>query len=227
MRSVVLSSGGTPGKSTRGGARERSYESAPPAPMERVPMSRFRLLPLLLLALACKSTRENEETVDQVTISGDDLEPLNTFVLETKRLVVADFVRIECSAQYFQERMGFTRDFRYVERTQRVDPDGTVLIGLKNVLRDQETNIDPMLLPRVYFGNGLEIRAYREIRVVFRRKVTRQRPVFLEIDARSAGNLARMWVSGRPEMEQQGIKVVTQLLYDKQFDRYRHSASIG
>jgi len=190
-------------------------------------MSRLQLVPLLLLALACKSTREKDENLDHVTISGDDLEPLHTFVLETKRLIVADFVRIECSVQYFQERMGFTRDFRYVERTQRAEPDGTVVISLRNVHRDQETNIDPMLLPRVYFGNGLEVRAYREIRVIFRRNVTRQRPVFLEIDARSAGGLARMWVSGRPEMEQQGIKIVTQLLYDAQFDRYRHSASVG
>lgn len=188
---------------------------------------------LLLLAstcvCACKSTPKDEdaEKVDQVTIAADDLEPLNNFILETRRVIAADFVKIECSIQYFQDKIGFTRDFRFVERTQVAEKDGSMTIVMKNVNSEQDTNIDPALLPRVYFSNGLEVRAYREIRIVFRRKVTKTRPVFLEIDARGGAGLAKMWVSGRLEYEQQRIVVNSQLLYDEKFERYRHGASVG
>jgi len=191
-------------------------------------MKRIWILPLLA-ALSCKSTSSKDEVKEgeHVTIAAEDLEPLNNFILETRRLIVADFVAIDCSIQYFEEKMGLTRDFRFVERTRTVAKDGSVVVALKNTSLDQETNIDPALLPRVYFSNGLEVRAYREIRIVFRRKVTRQQPVFISIDARGAGGLAKMWVSGRLEYEQQRIIVNSRLLWDDQFDRYRHHGTVG
>ncbi|MGQ0612304.1 MAG: hypothetical protein ACT4PV_00940 [Planctomycetaceae bacterium] len=188
-------------------------------------------LPLLLLVLvACESApRKEPEPVpgESITISNDDLEPLHTFMLETRRLIVGDFVRIRLSRQYFQERMGLTRDFRYVEKKSWSEEDGSTVVSLKNIATDQATNIDPDLLPRIYFGSGLEVRAYREIRIIFVNKVTRAVPIFIDMEARAADGNARMWVGGRLEYEQARIVIRTQLTWDEKFERYRHTPGIG
>ncbi len=194
-------------------------------------MSTRSLLPLLvLLAVACESAPRKEPDPakgEAITISNDDLEPLNTFMLETRRLVVGDFVRIRLSRQYFQERMGLTRDFRYVEKKSWTEEDGTIVVSLKSIATDQATNIDPDLLPRIYFGSGLEIRAYREIRIIFVNRVTREVPIFIDMEARAADGNARMWVGGRLEYEQPRIVIRTQLTWDEKFERYRHTPGIG
>ena len=191
-----------------------------------------RLLPALplLLALACESApRRDAEpaSAEEIRISNDDLEPLQTFLLETRRLLVGDFVRVRCSRQFFQERMGLTRDFRYVERRNWTTEDGVVVVSLKNVEPEQGTNFDPDLLPRITFGNGLELRAFREIRIQFVSRVTREVPIFLDVEARGVSESARMWVGGRLEYEQPRIVIRTQLTWDEKFERYRHTPGIG
>ena len=120
----------------------------------------MRLLPLLLLLAltACKTTPDRPEPTDPdeaVTINPDELEPMRRFVLETRRVLAAEFVRIEASQQFFEQQMGFTRVLRYCKRSPvTVLEDGTRVIEIVRLKDGQETNIDPDLLPRVYFGTN-------------------------------------------------------------------------
>ncbi len=116
---------------------------------------KFRLHVFACLAfVACESTPDKDDPLgdgEQVTISADELVPVSRFFLETNRLLAAEFIRVELTPQFFEEKMGFTRDPRFVERKQWRDKDGNRIIQIRNINRAQKTNIDPKLLPRVYF----------------------------------------------------------------------------
>jgi hypothetical protein len=192
-------------------------------------MRRLSLL-LLPLALACETTddRVNKDDPDaEITIKPDEIEPMANFVLETRRLLVADAVKIECSSQFFEQQMGYTRDPNLVLRTPvEVLPDGSRVVVLKSV-HGQETNIDPDTLPRVYFGNsGLEIRAYKEIRIYLKKPKDRNRPLFITIDARSDPGEATLWVSGRRQQEKPRIVISSVLLWSEEKERYVHKSAV-
>ena len=191
-------------------------------------MRRLALL-LLPLALACESTKDRVNKDDpnsDITIRPDELEPMVNFVLETNRLLVADFVKIQCSAQFFEQQMGYTRDPELVLRTPvEVMPDGTKVVILKSV-HGQETNIDPDTLPRVYFGSsGLQIRAYREIRIYMKQARDRDRPLFLTVQGKSDHQDAKLWVSGRLQIEKPTILVESALLWSKDKEEYVHKSA--
>ena len=192
----------------------------------------MRRLPLLLLSLtlACETTedRVNKDDPDsEVTIKPDEIEPMANFVLETRRLLVADGVKIECSSQFFEQQMGYTRDPNLVLRTPvEVLPDGSRVVVLKSV-HGQETNIDPDTLPRVYFGtSGLEIRAYKEIRIYLKKPRDRDRPLFISIDGRSDPGEAKLWVSGRLQQEKPRIVIKSELLWSEERERYVHKSAV-
>jgi hypothetical protein len=187
-------------------------------------------LPVLLLAAACKTTPTEEDEpgaveAAEVVIPPDDLEPMNNFLLVTKRILFADFVRVEMTPQYFEERMGFTRDVRFVSRKQWTEGT-TRVIELRNE-SVQETNIDPDLLPRVYFGEGLEIRARRVIRVYMRPPDGKERPLFIKIEARSDPGNATLWTGGREEHAQPKVTIRSELIWSEPRQRYSHRASVG
>jgi hypothetical protein len=194
-------------------------------------MRRFPL-PLLLLplALACETTEDRVNKDDpngEVTIKPDEMEPMANFVLETRRLLVAENVKIECSAQFFEQQMGYTRDPAYVERSKvEILPDGSRMVKLKAV-HGQETNIDPDILPRVYFGNsGLEIRAYKEIRIYLKAPKDKDRPLFLSVDARNKYGDAQLYVSGRLQQEKPRIMIKSELLWSEEKERYVHKSAV-
>jgi len=192
----------------------------------------MRRLPLLLLSLtlACETTEDRVNKDDpnaEITIKPDEIEPMANFVLETQRLLVADGVKIECSSQFFEQQMGYTRDPNLVLRTPvEVLPDGSRVVVLKSV-HGQETNIDPDTLPRVYFGNsGLEIRAYKEIRIYLKKARDRKRPLFISIDARSDPGEAKLWVSRRLQQEKPRIVIKSELLWSEEKERYVHKSAV-
>lgn len=192
----------------------------------------MRRLPLLLLSLtlACETTEDRVNKDDpnaDVTIKPDEIEPMANFVLETRRLLVADGIKIECSSQFFEQQMGYTRDPALVIRTPvEVLPDGSRVVTLKSI-HGQETNFNPDTLPRVYFGNsGLEIRAYKEIRIFLRKPKDRDRPLFITIDARSDPGEARLWVSGRLAQQKPRIVMSSALLWSEEKERYVHKSAI-
>jgi len=189
------------------------------------------LCPLLLL-LACETTPKRPaptEPGEAVTISADELEPVRRFALETRRVLAAEFVRIEASQQFFEQQMGYTRDPRYVARSPvRILRDGTRVIVLKRIEGAQVTNIDPDLLPRVYFGgSGLEIRAFREIRIYLSRAKSKERPLFLRVEAKSVRGPSRLWVGGRLQEEKPDIRIRSVLIWSPDKERYVHRSSIG
>jgi hypothetical protein len=196
-----------------------------------------RLIPLLLL-LACTSTPEKPEgekpetpsgtagpKPDEITIPPDDLEPMNEFIFNTRRIVAAEFIRVETTAQYFEEKIAFTRDFRFVKRESSVLADGTRVVRLINENTDQLTNIDPELLPRVFFGQGLELRAFREIRLHLKPSRSRERPLYVEVQCRSSADNVRLWVNGRLEKEQPKLIIFSELLWSEDRERYIHRAA--
>jgi hypothetical protein len=195
-------------------------------------MTRFRsLLPLLAL-LACDSTKtrvDPDNPEGDVTINADELEPVAGFVLETRRVIAAEFVKIEMSQQFFEQQMSYTRDPRYVVRSPvQVLEDGTKVLRLDNANTEQATNIDPDLLPRVSFGtNGLEIRAYRTIVVYVRPARDRMQPLFLRVRCKGASSDVRMWVSGRLHDEKFSLNLDSALLWDETKEEYVHRSSIG
>ena len=70
-------------------------------------MRRLSLL-LLPLAFACETIDDRVNKDDpnaEITIKPDELEPMANFVLETNRVLVAEFVKIQCSAQFFEQQM--------------------------------------------------------------------------------------------------------------------------
>lgn len=191
-------------------------------------MRRFALL--LSLVLACETTEDRVNKDDpsgEITIKPDEMEPMANFVLETQRLLFADAVRIECSSQFFEQQMGYTRDPDLVLRTPvQVLPDGSRVVVLKSI-HGQETNVDPDRLPRVYFGSsGLEIRAYREIHICLKKPKDRDRPLFLTVDARSNPGEAMLWVSGRLQQEKPRIVIESALLWSKEKERYVHKSAV-
>ncbi|MEE8105640.1 MAG: hypothetical protein V3T86_08920 [Planctomycetota bacterium] len=189
-------------------------------------------LPLFLfLLIGCETTFESTDSdveidpEEQIFISESDLEPLNSFILETRRLIVADYIRIDMSVHYFEERIGLTRDFRYVTRKKATSRDGARVIILKNTNSDQVTNIDPALLPRVTFDDGLEVRAYDELRIYLRATKTRQKPVFLTITATSTRE-SKMWVYNRLEAERPRISLSASLNWNESKEKYSLQSSI-
>jgi hypothetical protein len=192
----------------------------------------MRPLALLALAalLACQTTPKAPEPDEkgEITISDDELQPMKSFVLETRRVVAAQYVRIDATKQFFEPVLGFTRDPRYVHRTPvEIQPDGTKVIILRND-NEQTTNIDPDLLPRVYFGtSGLEVRAYREMRVFLVEPKDRERPVFLTVQAKNEAGDVRMWVNGRLQHEKPTLVLTSQLIWSPDKKKYLHRSSIG
>ncbi len=192
-------------------------------------MRRLALL-LVCLTLACETTADRVNKDDpegDITIKPDEIEPMANFVLETQRLLVADFVKIQCSSQFFEQQIGYTRDPEVVLRTPvEILPDGSRVVTLKSI-HGQESNINPDTLPRVYFGSsGLQIRAYREIRIYMKQPKDRDKPLFLRVDARSEVGEATLWVSGRRQMEKPRILIESALLWSAEKERYIHKSAV-
>ena len=190
---------------------------------------RYQIL-TLLVAVACETTPDADDPLkegEEVTISADELEPVSRFFLETNRLLVAEFIRIEMTPQFFEEKMGFTRDPRYVDRKQWRDADGNRIIELRNANRAQKSNIDPNLLPRVYFGSGLELRAYDTIRIVMKSPKTRKRPLYMSIKGKNAIGDAKLWVSNRLQQERPTLSIEMALLWSDDKERYVPKSHIG
>jgi hypothetical protein len=189
------------------------------------------LLPLILLS--CTTTvndrLDEDDPEGEVTIKADELEPMANFILGTRRIVAAEFVRLELSRQFFEEQMGYTRDPEFVYRSPvEIQKDGSRLIVLKNLNTDQQTNLDPDKLPRVYFGsNGLEVRAFREIRIYLRNPKKKERPLFLNLAAKNSVGDAKMWVSGRLQHKKRVITLNSALIWSKEKEKYVHKQSIG
>lgn len=194
-------------------------------------MRRILLLLVLPLVTACETTPERPEPEnpdDLVTITPDELEPMRDFVINTRRVIAAEGVRIETTVQFFESQMGYTRDLRYVERTTERLPDGTRVIQLKNTNTKQKSNIDPDLLPRVYFGTqGLEVRAYNVIRIYLRAPRDKKRPLFLDLRAVSRGGDTMMWVNGRLQHEKPKLHLRSELILSEERQEYVHKQSIG
>jgi hypothetical protein len=188
------------------------------------------LLPLLLVACSSVDQRIDKDNPDaEVTIKPDELEPMANFILGTRRIVAAEFVRLELSRQFFEEQMGFTRDPECVSRSPvKILKDGSRLIVLKRTNTEQQANLNPDKLPRVYFGsNGLEIRAFREIRIYLRNPKKKERPLFLNLAAKNSVGDARMWVSGRLQHEKPVITLSSALIWSEEREKYVHRQSIG
>jgi hypothetical protein len=187
---------------------------------------------LLFLAplLACETTPKAPDPGPdgEVTISDDELRPVRSFVLETRRVLAAHYVKIEATKQFFEPLMGYTRDPRYVHRQPvEIQADGTKVIILRND-NAQTSNIDPDLLPRVYFGaGGLQVRAYKEIRIYLREPRDRERPIFLSVEAKNEVGDARMWVSGRLQHAKPTLVLHSQLIWSPEKEEYIHRSSIG
>ena len=189
------------------------------------------LVPMLALLLAgCETTPEEGEDglVDGETvhIPAGDIEPVAEFVQRTKRLLIGEYVLVELSAQFYEGQLGMSRDQQYVKRTNKTHDDGTIEITLKRIETDQQTNFDPDRLPRIYFGKGLEARAYNEIRIKIKRRVVKERPIFLKIQAVGPDKDSKLWVAGRLQTEKPKITVESSLLWSEQFEHYKHKSAI-
>jgi hypothetical protein len=195
------------------------------------------LLPLLVLG--CASTkaldsRQPSASGEEVHITPDELEPIGRFVLETKRVLVAEFVRVEISRQFFYERMAITRDQRSVTRKEsRFDrqvgryPAGTTRIELTNTSTQQE-NLNPDFLPKITFGSGgLQIRAYRKLVIYVVPAMQKQRPLYIDVLAKMSTGYARLWTGGRLTDEKPEIRVIAELLWSEDKEEYKHVASVG
>ena len=209
---------------------------------------------LALLVLGCQSTPKRKEPTDSldkdnaqaeaaaddetVTIRPDELEPVRRFLLETRRVVAAEFVRVDMTQQFFESQLGYTRDLRYVSRKMWRLKDGSRVIELKNSLIDQfrrdperkedPSNFDPDLLPRVYFGSaGLEVRAFHTLRIYIRNSVNKDRPIFLDIRAKNSTGDVVMWVTGRKQHEKPSLHLRSELIYSDDKEEYLHRSSIG
>jgi hypothetical protein len=206
--------------------------------MERIDMKCPSLVLLPLLLLGCKSTKaldaRQPSADEEVHITADELEPIGRFVLQTRRVLVAEFVLIEMSQQFFAAQMGFTRDQQAVVRkTTRLEkpvgrfPAGTTRIELTNV-SDQGLNINPDFLPRVYFGSsGLEVRAYRKLVIYLVPAKDKKRPLFVDVLGKMSTGNARLWTGGRLTDEKPEIHVRAELLWSEDKEEYKHVASVG
>ena len=210
---------------------------------------------LALLAFGCQTTPERKEPVDSldrekpaeqaqaaaddetVTIRPDELEPVRRFILETRRVIAAEFVRVDMTQQFFESQLGYTRDLRYVKRKMWRLKDGTRVIELTNSLidefrkdpeRKEPSNFDPDLLPRVYFGSsGLEIRAFHTMRIYLRNSNNKDRPIFLDVRAKNSTGDVVMWVTGRKQHEKPTLHLRSELIYSESKEEYLHRSTIG
>jgi hypothetical protein len=187
------------------------------------------ILLLIPFFVGCETTSKKDEPIPEdeaITIPAEDLEPIATFVFDTRRVIAADYIRIELTSQFFESKMGTTRDLRYVERKSAVMKDGTRVILLRNRNKDQLTNIDADLLPRVYFDQGLELRAYSDIIIKLKSARTKNNPLYIDVRARSTGGDTKMWVGGRLEKQQPDLHIRSQLLWNDDRERYVHKPII-
>jgi len=193
-------------------------------------MKTLSLLLFAALLAACETTPKIDDPIrqgDEVTISGDDLEPVANFFFQTKRILVAEFIKVEMTPQFFEEKMGLTRDPRYVEKKMWTGKDGTRYIEIRNINTVQKTNLDPDLLPRIYFGEGFEARAYNTIIIMLKYPKTRERPLFLEVTAKNSTGDAKLWVGGRLQQQRPTIVVRSELIWHEGFEHYKHRSHIG
>lgn len=181
-----------------------------------------------LFAGGCESTPENEDGLvegETINIPASDMEPAAEFINRTKRLIVADFVRVEMSAQLYESQFGVSRDIEAVERTDATLDDGTVVVSLKRIDNGQKTNIDPDRLPRLFFGTGLEARAFQELRIYISRRVEKNRPIFLKILAVS-GDTSKLYVGGRLQKQKPRLTVESSMIWSDKFEHYKHKSAI-
>ncbi len=193
------------------------------------------LLPLLLLGCASTNAldaRQPSAPGEEVHITADELEPMAMFVLETKRLLVAEFIRVEVSQQFFEGQMGLTRDLRAVSRKEvRYDrpvgtfPAGTRRIELTNI-GEQSANINPDYLPRAYFGSGLEVRAYRKLVIYLVPVRDKERPLFIDVKGKMSSGDARLWTGGRLTNEKPEIQIHAELVWHTEKEEYKHVAAV-
>ena len=188
------------------------------------------LLMLALFVAGCETTPEADDDgfVDgeTITVPAGDMEPVAEFVQRTKRLLIGEYVLVELSAQFYEGQLGIARDQEYVKRSNVTLDDGTILVTLKRVETNQKTNFDPDRLPRIYFGKGLEARAYNEIRVKIKRRVVKERPIFLRIQAVGPNKDCKLWVAGRLQDEKPKITIESALIWSDKFGHYKHKSAI-
>ncbi|MHC4955695.1 MAG: hypothetical protein ACYTGZ_17730 [Planctomycetota bacterium] len=192
-------------------------------------LTRFAILAALFMG-ACESTpeKDDEGKIDgsMVNISPSDLEPAGEFIHRTKRMLVAEFVRVELTAQFYEGHLGIARDIEYVKRSNETLPDGTIVVKLKRIETGQKTNFDPDRLPRIYFGKGLEARAYNELHVYMRRRVDEKRPVHLSMVGVTSDGDSKLWVAGREQMVKPKISIESSLIWSESFEHYKHRSAI-
>jgi len=185
----------------------------------------------LVAALACGSCKTTDPTAragddeEAIHVPDGDLDPMRRFVLDTRRLLVADMIRVEMTTQYFEAKMGLTRTYLYVDKKVRKSKDGARVIILRNI-NPQTSNVDPDLLPRLTFGQGLECRAYNELRIYLRRAADKDNPLYIRIKAFTPDGDSKMWVTGRLEYEQPEINLRSELVWNEDRERYVHSAGL-
>jgi hypothetical protein len=124
------------------------------------------------------------------------------------------------------------RDPKFVARSPtQVHQDGTKEIILRNINKEHTFNIDPSQLPCVVFGgqNGLQVRAWVEIRIYLRPVRDRNNPLFFDLvgSATADGPISQLWVHGRLQNEGRTIRLASSLIWDEERARYVHRASAG
>lgn len=182
-----------------------------------------------LFSAGCESTPEREDgLVDGQTIHipASDMEPAAEFINRTKRVIIAEFIRVDMSAQLYESQLGMSRDIESIKRTDATLEDGTIVVSLKRIDDGQRTNLDPDRLPRLYFGTGLEARAYNEMRIYIRRRVDKERPIFLKITGVSKSDDSRLWVGGRMQKEKPRLVIESSMIWSEKFERYKHRSAI-
>ncbi|MHC4939204.1 MAG: hypothetical protein ACYTHK_09575 [Planctomycetota bacterium] len=193
---------------------------------------KYLTIPALTMALllgGCETTPEGEDGLvdgNSVHIPAKDLEPAAEFIHRTKRMLVAEFIMVEMSAQLYESQLGLSRDLEYVVRTNATLKDGTVVVSLKRKDSGQDTNLDPDRLPRLYFGTGLEARAFNEMRIYIKRRVDEKRPIFLKITGVSQNTDTKLWVSGRLEKQKPKLTVESSLIWSETFEHYKHRSAV-
>ncbi len=196
---------------------------------------RTAMVPLIALAMAaagCKTTESKTRVAksgsDNVTIKGSELEPIRTFLMDTRRVLVADYVRVRCTPQFFKQQMGMVRDQEFVTREVKIRKDGQRTITLTSRFIGQKTNFDKNRLPRVYFGqSGLELIATRSIRIYFVASKDTDRPLFIDVLGKSDGTDAQLWTSGRLQIQKPSIHMRSELIWSEDFATYKHKSSVG
>jgi len=185
------------------------------------------MLPLLLVGCETSKSRVSDDNEDQpIRITPDELEPMRNFVLQTRRVVIAQAVKIEMTPQFFEEQMGMTRDPEFVYRSPvKIEKDGTRIIILRNMNTEQTANLNPDRLPRIYFGDrALEVRAYKEMRIYLINPEDSDRPLFINLTAKGD---AKMWVSGRLQHDKEVVFLNSALIWSEEKEEYVHRSSIG